>query len=55
MTLQERVKLYCKNHGIKYGFVAGKLGLYQSEFSDWLHGRRSLDDKRMKILEENFT
>lgn len=44
MELQERVMLYAKENGIKLGFIAKKVGLFQSQLSAWLHGNREIED-----------
>ena len=55
MTLQEQVMKYCEDNGIKLGFVAKKVGLYQSVLSAWLHGKKTLDSYYTRQLKENFT
>lgn len=44
MELQERVKAYANENGIKLGFIAKKVGLFQSQLSEWLHGKREIED-----------
>ena len=43
MELQERVMTYAKENGIKLGFIAEKIGLYQSQLSAWLHGKKDIE------------
>lgn len=51
MELQERVMKYAKEHGIKLGFIAKKVGLFQSQLSAWLHGKRDIEDFYKRKLE----
>ncbi|MBR5596384.1 MAG: hypothetical protein IKW30_03140 [Lachnospiraceae bacterium] len=43
MELQEKVMTYAKENGIKLGFIAEKIGLYQSQLSAWLHGKKDIE------------
>ena len=54
-TLQDQVISFCKSNGIKYGFVAQKVGLEQSALSMWLHGKRNLNDFYTRQLHQYFT
>lgn len=51
MELQEKVRIYVKENGIKLGFVAKKVGLFQSQLSAWLHGKREIEDIYKRRLE----
>ena len=52
MELQERVMAYAKDNGIKLGFIAKKVGLFQSQLSAWLHGNREIEDIYKRKLEK---
>jgi len=52
VELQERVMAYAKDNGIKLGFIAKKVGLFQSQLSAWLHGNREIEDIYKRKLEK---
>ena len=51
MELQERVIAYAKDNGIKLGFIAKKVGLFQSQLSAWLHGKKDIEPIYKRRLE----
>ncbi len=42
MTVNERLKIYLKDHGIKQQFLAEKLGIGHSKVSRMLNGDRKI-------------
>lgn len=45
------VKDFIKNNGLIIGWVAEKVGIHRVIFSDFLNGRRILNDEQMNIIE----
>lgn len=50
MTLKQKVNFYTDKFGMKLGFVADKVGIFQSQLSGWLHNKvelSSYDEKKI--------
>lgn len=55
MDLQEKVMQYCKKNGLKKSYVAQRVGLQPSTFSQWLHGKLELNTVFIERLEKFYT
>ena len=51
VDLQERIKKYAKENGVKLSYIAEQVGLHQSQLSAWLHGKKDIDKFRVHKLE----
>ena len=50
MTLQQKINFYTDKFGMKLGYVADKVGIFQSQLSGWLHNKTNLssyDEQRI--------
>ncbi|MEA4987902.1 MAG: hypothetical protein VB095_07565 [Anaerovorax sp.] len=51
MELQKKVLDYIKSNGIKKGYIAEQIGISQTEFSLWLHGKTYINyDIEQKLI-----
>lgn len=51
MTLKQKVNFYTDKFGMKLGFLADKVGIFQSQLSGWLHNKVELtcyDEKKIE-------
>ena len=52
MDLQERVEEYLATKGIKKKYLASLLGIYPTQFSQWLSGHYMLNHLQIKKIED---
>ncbi len=52
MSLQEKLKVYIKENGIKKMHIAGLLGIYPTQLSLWLTERYNLNARQTQIIED---
>lgn len=50
--LRNEVIEYIKNNGIKKSFIASQIGMNNSNFSLWLHGRLCINSEKEEKLRE---
>lgn len=50
MTVNERLKIYLKDHGIKQQFLAEKLGVTKSVISNMLNNKREITACELNVI-----
>lgn len=50
MTVGEKIKVYLDEHGIKYNFIAEKIGIEPPAFSKVLRGTQNIDCVQYYII-----